>query len=61
MYWETKTKEQQHQMEILAKDAARVDAALKQVDEQVMILNSYKENILISCFNKKVIFSFCMV
>lgn len=46
MYWETKTKEQQHQMEILAKDAARVDAALKQVDEQVMTLNSYKENII---------------
>lgn len=38
MYWETKTKEQQHQMEILAKDAVRVDAALKQVDEQVMMV-----------------------
>lgn len=37
MYWETKTREQQHQMDVLAKDAARVDAALKQVDEQVRI------------------------
>lgn len=36
MYWETKTREQQHQMDILAKEAARVDAALKQVDEQVI-------------------------
>jgi hypothetical protein len=37
MYWETKTREQQHQMDILAKDAARVDAALKQMDEQVLV------------------------
>lgn len=35
MFWETKTKEQQHQMDMLAKDAARVDATLKQVDDQV--------------------------
>ncbi len=35
MYWETKTKEQQHQMEMLSLDAARVDSTLKQVDEQV--------------------------
>lgn len=41
MYWETKTKEQQHQMEILAKDAVRVDAALKQVDEQVMCIQIF--------------------
>lgn len=41
MYWETKTKEQQHQMEILTKDAVRVDAALKQVDDQVMMVRVF--------------------
>ncbi|XP_065209698.1 ras association domain-containing protein 8 isoform X2 [Planococcus citri] len=35
IYWETKTREQQHQMDILAKEVARVDATLKQVDEQL--------------------------
>ncbi|KAL6966034.1 Ras association domain-containing protein 8 [Sarracenia purpurea var. burkii] len=41
MFWETKTREQQHQMDILAKEAARVDTALKQVDEQLTAKRNY--------------------
>lgn len=51
MYWETKNREQQNQMDILATDAARVDAALKQMDEQVYL------NIEYSVRNRKLFYN----
>lgn len=35
MYWEGKTREQQHQMDFMAQEAARIEATGKHTEEQV--------------------------
>lgn len=48
IYWETKTREQQLQMDALAKEAASMDVAVKQVEEQLRALGQVEEEAEIS-------------
>lgn len=36
MYWEGKTREQQHQMDFMAQEAARIEATGRHTEEQVL-------------------------
>ena len=43
VFWEGKTREQQHQMEFLAQEAARVEVATRLAEEQLRLLNGVEE------------------